>query len=319
MVFISNSNYNTLKSIFKELKATFYKDFHLGYYLGVLVFLGMMIFLNYYLNFESQYIEIYNQPNDWKRIFLYMLFYAFSFWGTVFIRKLCKLDCSFFVAPKFILLSFIGIFLLSFDAGFPYYHLLTEKYTSTPYYYYAHYIVANGYCVFTIFIPLFILHFFLKENDDYYGLRLEKKSFLVYVFMLLAMVPVVYFAASQPDFLRYYPKFQRTQIALSDPNRNLLIGGFEFFYSLDFISTELLFRGFFVVFLSRYAREHILIPIAVVYCFIHFGKPWAETLSSFFGGYILGLMAFQTKNIWGGIFVHVGIALLMEIFAFWFV
>jgi membrane protease YdiL (CAAX protease family) len=47
----------------------------------------------------------------------------------------------------------------------------------------------------------------------------------------------------------------------------------------------------------------------------HFGKPLIETLSSFFGGYMLGVFALYSKNIWGGIILHIGTALFMELLA----
>jgi hypothetical protein len=56
--------------------------------------------------------------------------------------------------------------------------------------------------------------------------------------------------------------------------------------------------------------------MAVIYCQLHFGKPLGEAISSIFGGYILGVISYQTKNIWGGVLVHVGIAWLMEVAGF---
>jgi hypothetical protein len=53
------------------------------------------------------------------------------------------------------------------------------------------------------------------------------------------------------------------------------------------------------------------------YCFLHFGKPISESISSVFGGYILGLIALNSRNIWGGVFIHVGVAWLMEFFGWW--
>jgi hypothetical protein len=53
--------------------------------------------------------------------------------------------------------------------------------------------------------------------------------------------------------------------------------------------------------------------MAVFYCAIHFGKPMAECISSFFGGIILGVITYNTRTIWGGVIVHLGIAWLMEI------
>ena len=56
--------------------------------------------------------------------------------------------------------------------------------------------------------------------------------------------------------------------------------------------------------------------MAVIYCFLHLGKPLPEAISSFFGGYILGVLALRTSNIWGGILAHVGFALFLELFTF---
>jgi hypothetical protein len=54
----------------------------------------------------------------------------------------------------------------------------------------------------------------------------------------------------------------------------------------------------------------------VLYCTLHFGKPMGEAVSSVFGGYILGVVAYETRSIWGGVIVHIGIAWMMEIIAF---
>ena len=57
-------------------------------------------------------------------------------------------------------------------------------------------------------------------------------------------------------------------------------------------------------------------PTACLYFFVHINKPELEALSSFFGGTILGVVAYYSKSILGGIVIHVGIALLMEYFAY---
>ena len=55
--------------------------------------------------------------------------------------------------------------------------------------------------------------------------------------------------------------------------------------------------------------------MVVCYASLHFGKPLGETIGSIFGGYILGVLALQTRSIWGGIIVHVGVAWLMDLAA----
>jgi hypothetical protein len=56
--------------------------------------------------------------------------------------------------------------------------------------------------------------------------------------------------------------------------------------------------------------------MALFYCTIHFGKPLGECISSYFGGLILGAITLQTRAIWGGLIVHLGIAWLMELFGY---
>jgi hypothetical protein len=41
-----------------------------------------------------------------------------------------------------------------------------------------------------------------------------------------------------------------------------------------------------------------------------------ETTSALFGGYFLGALAFQTRHIWGGVIIHMGIALIIELLRF---
>ena len=38
-----------------------------------------------------------------------------------------------------------------------------------------------------------------------------------------------------------------------------------------------------------------------------------EAISSFWGGLLLGIVSFNTRSVWGGLMVHLGIAWLMEI------
>ena len=53
-----------------------------------------------------------------------------------------------------------------------------------------------------------------------------------------------------------------------------------------------------------------------VYCFLHFGKPMGEAISSIFGGYILGILAYESRNIYGGLIAHLGVAWGMEYLAY---
>lgn len=130
--------------------------------------------------------------------------------------------------------------------------------------------------------------------------------------MLLLMVPLIAMASTQPDFLGTYPKLKNILfLQQADPLFYKLL--FELSYGSDFFTIELFFRGFLVLAFAKWVGKDAILPMALFYCTIHFGKPMGECISSFFGGILLGLVTFHTKSIWGGLMVHVGIAWLMEI------
>lgn len=136
---------------------------------------------------------------------------------------------------------------------------------------------------------------------------------LTYGLLLLLMVPLIATAATQESFQTVYPKYRSVPIPERGPERILYILIYELSYALDFITIEVFFRGMLVIGFARIAGPSVVIPMACFYCSIHFGKPAAECVSSYFGGLALGILSLRTQSISGGLFIHIGIALLMEI------
>ena len=131
------------------------------------------------------------------------------------------------------------------------------------------------------------------------------------------MIPLIAAASTQADFISTYPKFKPWYpkgdvFGLSHLQMSAI---YEFTYGLNFVVLELFFRGALVIGMVAVMGRHAVLPMAVTYCFLHFGKPMAECISSFFGGYLLGIIAMFTRSIFGGCIVHLGIAYLMEIAA----
>jgi membrane protease YdiL (CAAX protease family) len=46
---------------------------------------------------------------------------------------------------------------------------------------------------------------------------------------------------------------------------------------------------------------------------IHFSKPLPECIGSIFAGFILGWLSYKSKSIWGGVFLHVSVAISMDL------
>lgn len=55
--------------------------------------------------------------------------------------------------------------------------------------------------------------------------------------------------------------------------------------------------------------------MCVPYLMIHFPKLWPEALGAILFGFFLGILALRSRSIWGGVMVHVTIALTMDLAA----
>ncbi|MBO6517429.1 MAG: CPBP family intramembrane metalloprotease [Bacteroidia bacterium] len=158
-----------------------------------------------------------------------------------------------------------------------------------------------------------------RFSSSPYGFTLKNFNLKPYFGMLAIMLPFVIGFGLTDHFGGYYPRgLKNLQYYFGmgvDPPQNLLLL-FEFVYGLDFISIEYFFRGFLVIAFIRFVGPGAILPMAAFYVFIHFGKPMVETISSFFGGSLLGILTYYSRSIWGGIVVHMGIAWLMELGAY---
>ena len=156
----------------------------------------------------------------------------------------------------------------------------------------------------------------LEGNDFMSSVGLTKKGFSArpYFMLLLLLAPLVALASTQHDFLRVYPKVKSIAFMNAYPGPVWpWKAGYELSYGIDFLSIELFFRGLLVIGIIRYAGEQAILPMAAFYCTIHFGKPLAECITSFFGGVVLGVLAYRTRSIVGGLIVHLGLAWMMEV------
>lgn len=304
-----------MKKIIGYLRHHLKEDFYLPYYLIIFSFLAISIYLNYKFDFSDNYID---SPQGFKRILANFLFFTFSWLVPFLIWCIFFKKWHLFRNSGFILKLTFGLAILAADSGFPY---LTQWLSSLQggLYYWAYKVCINLISGLTVLLPIMVYHAFLeKEKSKVYGLGNTRFDWSPYVSMLLIMLPLIAGAAAFSEgFQRQYPMYPQTgaHLQLGVPEYVTVLG-YELAYGLDFITVELLFRGLFVLgLISTLGRSSILM-MACMYCFLHFGKPAGEAISSIFGGYILGVIAFETRSIWGGIVVHMGIAWLMEICAF---
>jgi len=303
----------------------YFKDFHKTYfnlklYLAALLFIAALITFNYWFDFEDSHIDLYRGKNI--RIVFFALYHLFAYYGILLLiflfgKEKLKLTKDFWIK------SVAGFLILGFDRSFTsYYEVLRSVLPPETFLFYFK-LAYNGIRFLTILLPLVFLKliFDRKTGEGLYGLRLKSIDLRPYWIMLALLVPVIWIVSFSPDFIDYYPTYKRTNGDLFALYYHIpeMVSKFiyETFYLSDFLYTELFFRGFLVIGMTKLLGKNAVIPMAAAYAVLHFGKPLGEAVGSVFGGYILGIIALYSRNIWGGVFIHGGIALLMEMFAFW--
>ena len=151
-----------------------------------------------------------------------------------------------------------------------------------------------------------------------YGLTRSTKYLKVYATIYMILVPIFVLVSLTPQFLSFYPKMNinycHGSFGWADWK---LISLFELSYANDFLAVESMFRGALIIGLGRWLGPRAILPMALTYMSIHFGKPDLEMCSSVLGGYLLGILAYRTHHLWGGITIHLGIAMLFEALGLW--
>lgn len=161
-------------------------------------------------------------------------------------------------------------------------------------------------------VALFWL-WFERRRVPLYGCTLKDYHSAPYLWMLLALAPFVFGVSFLDDFRAMYPRYYTNEAALYwNVPRIAPIGGFLFCYALGFLAVEFFFRGFLVRVFKPQLGARIILIAAGLYCLIHFRKPMIEAVSSFFGGLLLGVIAYYGRSIAGGVLVHLGLAFMME-------
>lgn len=300
------------KKIYQYLKSYLVQEFHIGLFLFLGVFLTAAIWFNYTYNFERGILDKeYGKLSylGWS-ILYYMVPYLVGCLGISIFRK----DFSFYRKGGFWLVLFIFAFALSFDSYYKWYNLIDVP---GEIYMYSRKMVSKLTRGSIYLIPLLIYFFFVrKRRDSFFGLTTKGFDRNPYLIMMLIMTPLLIWASFNPDFLRAYPTYNpgRAEAYLGVSNWVTFIP-YELFYAFTFFALEILFRGFLIFEMEKFLGERVVIPMVCVYCTLHFGKPMMECVSSIFGGFILGVIALRTRSVYGGVWVHIFIAVGMDVLA----
>jgi len=302
-----------LKQFYLYLNRFVREDFNIRYYSIIALFTAIFIGFNYAVDFEDGILD--KLPSTFQRYLAFTSLYLFAY-GFILVVNKHFYPQENFLSNKWLWIKiFIGFSILSFDTALNTYslfnHLPIELYHFVPK------VFNNLFPIISYILPLYLFYYYFDKQSNFYGITREGFEVRPYLQLFLIVVLLVGLASFHQNFNTYYPLYPQNKAAAYWGIPTFVTAGvYELAYGLSFVSVELLFRGFFVIGMIKILGRHAIIPMAVTYSFIHFGKPIGECVSSIFGGYILGVIALYSRNIWGGIIIHIGLAWLMEFFAY---
>lgn len=306
-----------MKKIIGYLRDYFRHDCNYRYLAVLTIAVGLSIFVSYFVKTEDEWIKA--DPVALHRLLKYIAGYFTMFGGAYLLLLLFDKDPQL-RSPRLWGLILFGTVLFSLRAWYhPDWHSVTSH-VAPVYSTLAYKLIINGLGFVMLFIPCAIYWAFAdRQREQLYGFHAKGVVLWPYFVLILLMLPLLFAAGSQPDFQSTYPRAARLAIPRTDPRWLSGTMLYETFYSIDYVVTEFFFRGFLIIPFARLIGPKAILPMCAFYVAIHFDKPLGECISSYFGGLMLGILAYRTKSIYGGVIVHLGIALGMEIIGWWYV
>jgi membrane protease YdiL (CAAX protease family) len=189
-------------------------------------------------------------------------------------RKLFHLDLKF--DRNTVIITILSTLLLILDR----YHTFTSLKA------------VDRVCLYLL-IPLLTVVIVFRESPREYGFRVgDWRAGLALTGLAIAVIAPVLWLLTQKD-----PAMQSYYGRQLKPLTPLIT-------FLDLIGWEFFFRGFILFGYARVFGDHALWLHAVPFALAHLGKPEIETVSTIFGGFLFGLVAWRTRSFFYPFLIH---------------
>jgi membrane protease YdiL (CAAX protease family) len=145
--------------------------------------------------------------------------------------------------------------------------------------------------VFYFVIPMLVIFLVFRENPRDYGFTFGdwKAGLILTIIAILLIAPVLWLVAQGGAMTDYY----KSQLSGLPWNTFLDLFGWEFF-----------FRGFILfAFYKKFGPDALWLQ-AIPFALAHLGKPEVETLSTIFGGFAFGWVAYRTRSFIYPFLIH---------------
>ncbi len=162
-----------------------------------------------------------------------------------------------------------------------------------------------------IVLPWLVIRFLFRAQMRDFGWRWNQvgEHWRGYLLLLSPILVFVVLVSMGEDFVEHYPFYRYAGRSWLD----FLL--WELLYLSQFVFLEFFFRGFMLNALRPAIGANAIWVMCVPYLMIHFPKLWLEATGAILFGLFLGILALQSRSIWGGVLVHAGVALSMDVAA----
>ncbi|MEZ6139061.1 MAG: CPBP family intramembrane glutamic endopeptidase [Zavarzinella sp.] len=306
-----------MKELLKYVRDFLKQDFYWPIYLWAAIFLGVSVAINYTEHIKTEYVSYYT---GWERALRTMAFYGLAYYAILIPKLFFSKDRRLLLSASMWGRSLLWLAVAGVVYGTTFFRELADQFTGFTgrdlSYLSAVYISWHRVILGLVLIWVLWRVLDRRQAPFMYGFTTRGFHWRLYAVCMILMLPLIAAASFLPAFLEQYPMMKpwKHSGALGWSHSQLL-AFYEPSYMARFIAIELIFRGAMIHGVAHKLDRHAVLPMAAAYCFLHFEKPMGEAISSIFGGYFLGVLSLRTGSLFGGICVHMGIALLMDLAA----
>lgn len=284
-----------------------------------LLSLGLTVAFVYNYTTDFKKTVMNEAEGTWSSLGAYLLFYGLPYFVSLYFWTRGRESARHAKSPRFLTVALLGILVLALNRAAIVWSVrwVTEAVTDPAVSSYLGFTVVSLTRLASLALPLLLVRRFVDTGrNDLYGINRREFRFRPYAVLLALMAIPIAAVAFLPSFQQTYPIYRPGFVEDATGWPVWLTWPIhEITYALRFVSVEFYFRGFLVLGIARYLGRDAIIPQVILYSIWHFGKPMPEALGSVFGGLILAVLALETGSIWGGILIHMGVALLMNLAA----
>jgi membrane protease YdiL (CAAX protease family) len=311
-----------VRLLFSYLKDFLRDQFRWRFFLPLFAFLFTCFLLNYQFGIKETFAGYGGQdPMKYPRIFLFYLLPLFFCWVLYRLAGPSRNTTMSFRSENIRVVGFLLFAASAYAVAVGWTPLESTLQSRIPVMSWSY--ASTVWAFFTrtvLMLVLPVVWWWFSDRGkvkSYYGFRVSPGHGLLYLQLAGVAVLIALAASTSDSFSHFYPMAKPTARAAEALN----LAPFSLFliwesvYILQFVAIELFFRGFMVLGLGRIMGPGCIWIMASMYMFIHFSKPPLEAAVSLFAGILLGVLAYRTRSIYGGIVLHVSIAVSMDVFA----